>query len=199
MNAIRIAVLLICGSLVAGCAFGERQARLGYPPVAGDGTMASAQAAPVVSSGRGIVKIGTFQDIRSQKKVVGHVRNGFGMKTAEVVPQRDVTEWVREALAYELKAAGYNVVEVASSMDAPTISGAIVRVYCDAYFTYDGEVTLSIETEKAGQRLAKNAYTGSGSAGMNWGATGDSYSESLSLALQMALRQFIAEFDLLEK
>jgi hypothetical protein len=193
MNVVRFAVLLIVGGLLAGCAFGERQAKLGYPPESNGGAMASAQAA---SAGRGAVYIGKFEDVRAEKRVIGHVRNGFGMKTAEVVPLRDVPGWVREALAHELSAAGYEVMEGAPSDDAATISGDIVRVYCDAYFTYDGEVMLRIETAKAGQSLLKKTYTGTGSAGMNWGATGDSYSESLSLALRSALGQFIAELDL---
>ena len=187
---LRLTVLLIAGSLATGCAFGERQATLGYPPEPDATLVSSAEAAP---ASRGIVYIGNFSDIRSNKKVVGHVRNGFGMKTAEVVAQRDVPGWVREALAHELKESGYQVLDGVGPDDVTTISGDIVRVYCDAYFTYDGEVSLRMETIKAGQNLLQRTYTGTGSAGLNWGATGDSYSESLSMALQSALRKFIAD------
>lgn len=193
-KALRIAALLIAGSLAAGCAFGERQASLAYPPAANDAAISSAEAAPAPAP-RGVVYIGDFGDVRSAKMVVGHVRNGFGMKTAEVVAQRDVPGWVREALAHELEASGYQVMDGVAPEDGATISGDIVRVYCDAYFTYDGEVTLRIQTVKAGQSLVQNAYTGTGSAGMNWAATGDSYSQSLSVALQSALRQFIIDLD----
>jgi uncharacterized lipoprotein YajG len=187
---LRLSVLLIAGSLAAACAFGERQAHLGYPPEPDAALVSSAEAA---LASRGIVYIGNFGDVRSSKMIVGHVRNGFGMKTAEVVAQRDVPGWVREALAHELKASGYQVMDGVAPEDGATISGDIIRVYCDAYFTYDGEVTLRMETGRAGQSLVKNVYTGTGSAGLNWGATGDSYSESLSMALQSALRKFIAD------
>ena len=75
-----IATLLIAGNLVAGCAFGERQASLGYPPAADEAVISSAEAAPM--SRGGTVYIADFDDVRSDKMLVGHVRNGFGMKTA---------------------------------------------------------------------------------------------------------------------
>lgn len=194
MKAVRLVLLLAVLGLAGGCAFGERQAKLGYPPQDSGGVVSSAEAAPA-AAGRGTVYVGRFEDIRPDKKVVGHVRNGFGMKTAEVVAQRDVPEWVHEALVDELKVAGYQVVEGAAPTDAAAVSGAIIRVYCDAYFNYDGEVTLRVDASKAGQRIVGQTYTGKGSAGVSWAATGDSYSESLSYALQDALRQFIAELN----
>jgi len=185
--------IIIVGSLVSGCAFGDRQAKLGYPPIADDGAMA-AQAAEAVPASRGDVYIGAFSDIRPDKTVVGHVRNGFGMKTAKVLPQREVTAWVHDALAHELSAAGYTIVEGAAAPAGTTaLSGDILRAYCDVYFTYDGQVVLRIEAQKDGQALLNQSYSGSGSAGVNWAATGDSFSESLSLALRQALQQFMAD------
>ena len=55
------------------------------------------------------------------------------------------------------------------------------------YFTYDGTVTLRVQLQRAGQAFYKNTYEGKGSVGMNWGATGDSYGRSLSLALADAI------------
>ena len=190
-RALRMATFLVAGSLLAGCAFGERQANLAYPPVADEDLISSAEAAPGARGGT--VYIEDFEDIRSSTMLVGHVRNGLGMKTAEVVAQRDVPEWVHEALVLELKESGYQVMDGVAPAGQTTISGDIVRVYCDAYLTYDGEVTLRMEATKEGQSLVQNTYTGTGSAGISWAATGDSYSQSLSLALQSALRQFLAD------
>jgi len=190
---LRIVALLISGALMASCAFGERQASLAYPPASDEDLISSAEAAPM--SGGGEVYIGNFDDVRSSKMIVGHVRNGFGMKTAEVVTQRDVPEWVREALVYELEESSYQVMDGVAPAGRTTISGEIVHVYCDAYFTYDGEVTLRMEAAKSGESVFQSTYTGNGSAGMNWAGTGDSYSQSLSMALQSALRQFVADLD----
>ena len=40
-----IVALIVTGGLLSGCAFGDRQAELGYPPAAEQGAM-GAQAAP---------------------------------------------------------------------------------------------------------------------------------------------------------
>jgi len=187
-----IVALIVAGGLLSGCAFGDRQAKLGYPPVADQGAMA-AEAAPAPTS-RGAVYVGAFEDARPDKTVVGNVRNGFGMKTAKVIPQRDVAAWVREALAWELEAAGYTVVVgAAAPSGVAALSGDILRAYCDMYFTYDGQIVLRIEASRDGQPLLNQSYAGSGSVGIAWAGTGDSFSESLGLALQEALQKFLAD------
>ena len=190
-RAIRIATFLILGSLAAGCAFGERQASLAYPPAADKALISSAEAAPTSRGGE--VYIGIFGDVRPNKMIVGNLRNALGMKTAEVVAQRDVPGWVREALAYELKVSGYQVMDGVAPEGGATISGDIVQVYVDSYLTYDGEVILRMEFGKAGQSLVERVYTGTGSAGLVVAGRGESFSQSLSMALQSALRQFIAD------
>jgi hypothetical protein len=190
-RAIRIATVLILGSLAAGCAFGERQASLAYPPATDKALISSAEAAPT-SRGREMY-IGIFGDVRPNKMIVGNMRNTLGWKTAEVVAQRDVPGWVREALAYELKASGYQVMDGVAPEGGATISGEIVQVYVDSHLTYDGEVTLRMEFGKAGQSLIQRVYTGTGSAGLVVVGAGERFSRSLSIALQSALRQFIAD------
>ncbi len=183
----------LLGIVLSGCAFGERQANLNYPPHEESGLVSLAQAS-ATSGSRGVIYLENFGDLRSDKKIVGQVRNAFGMKTGEVIAVGDVSEWVRDALAHELRAAGYRVEErAAGPTDATTLSGDIIRVYCDAYFSYDGEVTLWVEAKKAGQNLLERGYSGTGSAGLNLAATGDSYSESLSLALRAALQQVLSD------
>ena len=186
-------IFLFAGGLLSGCAFGDRKAALDYPPVK-EQSSGEAQAAPATQAG-GTVIVETFSDIREDKTVVGNVRNGFGMKTAKVLPQRDVTDWVREAFIYELEAAGYTVVDgAAAPSGTAAVSGDILRAYCDMYFSYDGQVALRVEANKDGKVLLNQSYTGKGSVGISWAGTGDSFSESLSLALQAALQKVVADF-----
>ena len=188
-----VVAILVAGGLLSGCAFGDRKAKLGYPPVADQGAIA-ANAAEATPAARGAVYIGEFNDFRPDKTIVGNVRNGFGMKTAKVIPQRDVAAWVREALAWELEAAGYTVVVgAAAPSGVAALSGDILRAYCDMYFTYDGQIVLRIEASRDGQPLLNQSYAGSGSVGIAWAGTGDSFSESLGLALQEALQKFLAD------
>ena len=188
----------LLGLMLSGCAFGNRQAALDYPPPAETEVVSSAQASTAPAS-RGVIYLAGFEDLRPDKDVVGHVQNGFGMKTADVIAQREIPEWVQAALTYELEAAGYSVDDAeAAPSDATTLSGDVIRVYCSAYFAFDGEVTLRVEANKAGETLLDRSYSGTGSAGANFAATGDGFSESLSLALRAALQQVIAELAKLE-
>ncbi len=185
----------LLGIALTGCAFGDRHAKLDYPPSEGSGLVTSAQASPA-SGSRGVIYLEDFRDVRPDKEIVGHVKNGLGMKTAKVIATRDVTEWVHDAVAHELKAAGYGVEERAAAPDdAIILSGDILFVYCSASFTYDGDVTLQVEAKRAGRHLLDRSYSGTGSAGVSFAATGDSYSESLSLALKAALQKVLLDLD----
>ena len=70
-----VVALIATGGLLSGCAFGDRQADMAYPPAPEHSSMA-AVAAPATTP-RGAVSVGVFEDIRLDKTVVGNVRNGF--------------------------------------------------------------------------------------------------------------------------
>src|SRR6185312_5952276 len=71
-----VTVLAITG-LLAGCAFGTRQPTLIYPPAPESGIAPVASAAPVLAPRKLPVTLVSFVDQRSDKKVVGTVRNGL--------------------------------------------------------------------------------------------------------------------------
>ena len=187
--------ICLLGIMLAGCAFGDRQAKLDYPPSEDPGLVTSAQASPA-SGTRGVVYLEDFRDLRPDKHTVGHVQNGFGMKTADVFGVGSVSKWVRKAVAHELKAAGFRVKGRGSAPDdAITISGDILYVYTKAFFTYEGEVQLQVVVKQAGRYLLDRRYTGTGSAGLNVAATGDSYAESLAVALKASLEKVLSDLD----
>ncbi len=183
------------GIALAGCAFGDRHAELDYPPSEESGLVNSAQANPA-SESRGVVYLEDFRDMRLEKSSVGHISNLLGMRTAEVIAARDVSEWVRDAVAYELNVAGYRVEEdAAAPLDATILSGEILYVYCDALANYRGHVVLQVYARRRGRYLLDQKYRGFGSAGTNWAGTGDSYSQSLSLALRESLQKVLYDLN----
>lgn len=194
----RLAAVVFCLAGLSACAFGDRQANLTYPPAASDGAMAADTTAPAAAGSRGQIFLATFSDLRPDKQLVGHVKNTYGMKTAKVLAQNDVRLWVEDAIAWELENAGYEVIR-GTPDEAPgsgaVLSGDVIRVYCSAYFSYDGEVTVKATLTKNGDTLLDRAYTGQGSVGVNWAATGESYSQSLSLALRQAMIQLMSEIN----
>ena len=194
-----IPAALVSVVLLAGCAFGTRQPTLIYPPASesGEKSIAHADARPGPKNVQIVLK--PFTDQRSNKKVVGTVRNALGMRTAEVIPTNSVTDWVTQALGTELRNDGYTVV---SENPAGTpqgasavVSGEILNVFCDMYFSYTGQVSLVAKVSQDGKEVLNKHYAGEGSAGVAVAMTAESYAQSLALALSSALKQFVSDLD----
>lgn len=195
-NVIRGGCCLFVAVALTGCAFGTRQASLSYPPVASGAAVQPAAAS--VSKNTTIV-LSRFADERTDKSVVGTVRNGFGMRTADVVATKDVSEWVTSAVGSELRANGYKVVSGADQdLKDPklvVLSGSVQNAFCDMYMSYSGQVSLLAKVTSGNSEVINRQYTGEGSAGVVMAATGESFAESLSLALRDALKQFMADLE----
>jgi hypothetical protein len=194
-NVSRLSLLLVLAVGMGGCAFGARRATLHYPPAAEPGA-GTARAAPAAAASKAEIALAPFADGRTDKKQVGSVRNGFGMPTADVVTNDSVPDWVTGAVRTELTKAGYRVID--NNGDAPTtptLAGDITNVWCDAYFTYLGEVNLNVRLRRGSQDLLNKSYMGHGGAGMNWGATAEAYGQTLAIALADALMQLVIDLD----
>lgn len=171
--------LVACAAALGGCAFTDRHLKLAYPPSAEEAhVMPSADAGPVSVA----VVDGRSGDVGC----VGHVKNGFGMDTADVRIAEDPVPWVRGALEHELQAAG---VQVQPAQDGvPRVRVRITRIECTAYLKYEGHVDLTAECDVAGAAPRVESVAGQGGAGMNWTGTETAYAETLALALQDAAR-----------
>lgn len=199
IRGLRCTTTLAAVIFVAGCAFGNRNATLIYPPKAESGAVPVAQAATRPASKNVQINLGSFTDQRTDKKVVGTMRNGFGMRTADVVAMNSVPDWVAQAIKMELENSGYSVVTVTAGDSAagasPLVSGEILNVFCDMYMSYTGQVSLLAKVSKGGKDVLNKHYSGEGSAGLAFAGTAESFAQSLSLALAVAVKQFVAELD----
>ena len=197
MTDFRVLITLFLALLLNGCAFGTRNALLIYPPASSDTT--SAVNADLLPTKKNIqVVLTPFSDQRTEKKLVGTVRNGYGMRTADVIPQNSVEVWVMQAFSKELVNNGYTVLEALpkdASAGITIVSGEILNVFCDMFFTYTGQVSLTVKANKDNKEILNKHYSGEGSAGMAFAATGESYAQSLALALSVAIKQFVSELD----
>lgn len=199
IRGIRFTTTLVSVVLLAGCAFGTRQPTLIYPPAAESSAIPVAQAAAKPAPRNVQIVLNPFSDQRSDKKVVGTVRNAFGMRTADVIPTNSVPDWVMQALKTELQNSGYTVA-TGTAGDSPAganavVSGEILNVFCDMYFSYTGQISLVARVNKGGKELLNKHYSGEGSAGVAWGGTAESYAQSLALALSSAVKQFVSELE----
>ena len=184
---------------LAGCAFGTRQPTLIYPPASESGEKSVAHAAVKPSPKNIQIVLRPFTDQRSDKKVVGTVRNALGMRTADVIPTNSVADWVTQALGTELRNNGYTVVSDIPAGTLPgtsaVVSGEILNVFCDMYFSYTGQVSLVTKVSQDGKDLLNKHYAGEGSAGLAVAMTAESFAQSLALALSSALKQFVSDLD----
>lgn len=135
-----------------------------------------------------------FVDQRTDKSKIGTVRNGFGMATADVVPTNNVAEWVTGAIRAELERSGYTVVAAPEpGMPTTVLSGKIQNVWCDMYFTYLGEIAFDARLSRNGKEVLAKRYEANGSAGVVWGATAESFAQTLAIALSSAVKQMISD------
>ena len=186
-------------ALLAGCAFGTRQPTLIYPPAPESDATPVAHAATMAASKNVEITLNPFNDRRADQKVVGTVRNGFGMRTADVISTNQVDDWVTQALKTELQNNGYSV-HITSGDDSSkaanaVVSGEVLKAFCDMYFNYNAEVSLLIKVSRDGKEILNKNYTGEGSAGVVVSATEKSFGQSLALALAAALKPFVVDLD----
>lgn len=195
---ILIRVLFVLGLLdLTGCAFGTRHADLTYPPESdeGGGLIASAyaHAARPVESREILLKV---SDHRTVTHRIGKVRNAYGMDTASVETEDNIQMWVQDAIDQELTNAGYKVTSydnAGTNEKAIGLNAEILKVFCDAYMTYDGNVEMMVTLTKYNQKPFKRHYEGHGSAGMSFAMTSKSYAESVELALKDVIAQLLLD------
>ena len=199
IRSLRFTTTLLAVIFLAGCAFGTRNATLIYPPKAESGVIPAAQAATRPAAKNVQIVLGTFSDQRTDKKVVGTMRNGFGMRTADVVAMNSVPDWMAQAMKVELENSDYSVVTAGGDDSAAgasaVVSGEILNVFCDMYLSYTGQVSLVAKASKGGKEVLNKHYSGEGSAGLAVAGTAESFAQSLSLALAVAVKQFVSELD----
>ena len=199
MRSVRSTTALVLVTFLAGCAFGTRQATLVYPPAPESGQIPVAHAAVAPHSKNIKVVVFPFSDMRADKNVVGTVRNGLGMRTADVVAVNSVLDWVSLGLRTELLINGYTprigTPEDSAATPDPVISGDVLNMFSDMYLNYSGEVSLAARVNKGGKELLSKQYKGEGSAGIVWGATAESFAQTLALALSSAIKKLVADLD----
>jgi len=182
-------VLFFLVLFLSGCAFGTRRPILEYTTIL-----------PTAPKNNVAIKVHLFVDERSwSKEKVGDVKNGYGMRCADIIPQNSVTEWVTDALKQELVNAGYNVSDDVSSINE--INGDVLEVYTDAYWNYGGRVKLKIKLLKEQKEVLVKEYSAQKNCGMQWAATAASFGKTLKVTLQDAMKKIIPDINkiLLEK
>jgi hypothetical protein len=183
-NYFKIVAILTVATIFFGCAFGTRNIALRYEPSL---TVKGANGKSIA-----IIK---FEDIRENKDV-GEVRNGYGMKTGKVkAKDQDVGAWVANALADELKRAGYNIskfTDAAPPEFTIAISGSVPEAYTKMFLNSRATVRANITVKKVGVVVLNKEYTGKAST-LAWTASTGEYEKVLENALKEIMKQAVPE------
>ncbi len=127
--------VVILSSIVSGCAFSNIQVSLPTQPTSG------------YSGGDNrIVTVPKFIDQREIKDRIGMQKNGYGMDTANAVPDQSVDAWVAARLAAELKAVGFQVVGEGANPKAIKIQGYVLKMFTEPVQQW---TTMDLETDLA--------------------------------------------------
>ena len=169
-----------------GCAFGTRHVKLN-PLKTSFVTDATGESA--------FVEVMDKRD-PELKPVVGHVKNTYGMRTAQVVADKEVSVWIKDIIVEELKRSGAFVIADEAVLDnkATKITIDVLVFYAQAYMRYGGEVTVAVTLTKDNKKIvSEKTYTGKATLGMNWGASSESYQKVLELATEEMLKTLMPD------
>lgn len=101
---LRLAVIAFAGLSLSACAFGDAKLKVAFDP-------ATAKAGVLSEASPTTVDLKDVDDARVEKPQIGYKRNGFGMKTADILSERPAPEIVKEALAAALEKNGHSLGE----------------------------------------------------------------------------------------
>ena len=176
-------LLFLIASLSGGCAFVDQRIDLPY--------------AQLVSgcNGKGVIEIEKPQVSLLQKDgltIVGYVRNGFMMHTADVLATNDVGDWVVLALSKELKAAGYQVRTV-SALSGSNVGVRIniKKVFADMVYSGINAQVNYVLTLSKDRRVIRGIRAGGRGSFMTYSSMAESYARALEIALQDSMKELI--------
>jgi len=195
MLKMRILLLITLALLLPSCAFVDQKVDLAY------------EAANIGTGGSGDVYIARPIDNITQDKnakgqlIIGTVKNTYGIKTADVVTEDSVSDWIVNAFTQELSFAGYKVHPVESLPDEVSkgLQIFIFRVFVDqdpGFFTVGAisEVCYNVQIWKNGENIAQINVKGKGDERSAMGSAetkGLSLKKALEASIQEAMPQII--------
>ncbi len=97
-------LFVVCLEFFSACVYVDRHVNLAPPS-----TISQATPSLTASQTGKVVSVARPKDPRPEPTTVGNIRNGYGMVTAQVRSNNDVTMWVANSLISGLEQAGYRI------------------------------------------------------------------------------------------
>lgn len=184
-----LTLLIISGMI--GCA-GPRNVMLLYHPQDEYGNVDSVFSAVTKLSQPFSIAL-SFEDRRINKENLGIVKNSYGKELGSVFAKNDMMDWIKNAVQVYLEEKKYTLLmdqEEVRHDSIPIIYVYVDQVTCNSYKFYDGTVTISLSMTPWNDttKIIKK-YTGKGSTGENYRGKPEKCAQSLSIALDNAVKK----------
>lgn len=177
-----------------GCAFTQANLNIAFDESkAAPGPLSSIRPLPAA--------VGEFKDVRPERDKIGYKKNGYGMKTANIVTTKPVPDIVRDALVVELSKNGHNISPTNKDL---VFSGEITTFWFDYqinFWTIEFMGTVAINLNlldgKTGSPLFSRQYQGHYNEKSTGGYTG-TWEKVMNTALERLLEDVSTDAKLLE-
>lgn len=190
-RALFLTLTVTLGFLATGCAFVDQSLTLRYLPPSAD-TRPPRPTEVVLA-----VKLDTSLQRKETSYIIGTVRNGYGIKTADAVTSDRIDDWVASAFAGELGRAGFTVrrLDVLPTDPDRGLQVTIRKLWVeqDPGFWTIGAITdlaFAMDIHSRGQLLRSVLIEAKGDSRTMF-ATSSHKEESLQKALQAAMAQAV--------
>jgi hypothetical protein len=179
-----IALAALLAAALGACSFGNRSIELGLDRPTGE---------PEIFRGISVV-LETPEDLRPEPHwVVGSVRSGAWVKTADITTSDDVREWVRQAMTSELQHAGFLVAPAANPGRALHVRTNIVELMCVESIGFGASLVLDLRVSGDATLLLEKSYTARDYHVVITHTSGRKAADSLRACLKEILAQFVQD------
>jgi len=181
-----LSLLFVFGGLTAGCAFGDLTIQVPNPT---DTTGYS-------GGNDRVVIIPPFVDKRPRSRI-GMKKNGYGMDTANVLANQDISGWLGARLGNELKAAGFRVNPSGENPTAAKIQGFTHQVFIEPVMQWttvdiEADISVLIRVTRPDGLEAERRYYVKG-LGQALAAFDDTYAPSLGKASHDLMKRIVPD------
>jgi len=179
-----LAFLLLLGA----CSFGDRRVHLRLDRPLGE---------PELPRGISIILEKPEDGRPEPHSVVGDVRSGVGVKTAELITDENVSDWVRETMARELRQAGFLTIAAVNPGRALRMSTTIRVLSCREGIGFSAKAALEIRLHADFGTILEKTYEAEDRHLLVTESSGDDAADALHTCLKKIVSHFVKDLTLM--
>ncbi|HVE43034.1 MAG TPA: hypothetical protein VNM14_24375 [Planctomycetota bacterium] len=172
--------------VLSACSFGDRRVHLRLDRPLGE---------PALPRGISILLEPPEDGRPEPHSVVGDVRSGVGVKTAEIVTDDNVRDWVRDTMAQELRHAGFLTAPAGNLGQALRISTTIRALSCREGIGFGAWATLEIRLHADYGTILEKTYSWEDQHLLVTDRSNDEAVDSLHACLKALVSMFLQDLE----